>query len=301
MATELSLKIPGSNRNWLKLRAGSNPLSAAGGPLPQLVLPLEARVTDSDITIEILRLSFDLKLGPTLIGKGEIGPLTHLQTDEYPFAATATCPRDALPALLDPSPKGRVSLGLSFKGLFRYRHSYETTDDRAQRLGDADRWHLVSFGEQSAYELEITVARSDWYDQVAVPLGLGSYLVTPISLPNPAVVSSWKASLEHLEDAARALTLGDPPAVFGYCRAAIDALPGDKTQIFDAMPEGKKRDAINTLTKEIGIYLHSGRHVVPNTGGHIAGDFPVDQRDAAFVLNMTKLLLSQIVALTLES
>jgi hypothetical protein len=204
--------------------------------------------------METLRLSFDFKLGPTLIGKGEIGPLTHLQTNEYPFAAAATCPRDALPALLDPSPEGRVSLGLSFRGLFRYRHSYETSDDRARQLGDADRWHLVPFGEQNTYELKIAVARSDWYDQVAVPLGLSSYLVTPINLPSPAVVSSWKASPEHLENAARALTLGDPPAVFGYCRAAIDALPGNKTQIFDAMPEGKKRDAINSLTKQIGQY-----------------------------------------------
>jgi hypothetical protein len=106
--------------------------------------------------------------------------------------------------------------------------------------------------------------------------------------------------LAHLEDAAHALSLGDPPTVFGYCRAAIDALPGNKIQIFDAMPQGKKRDAINDLTKAIGQYLHSGRHVVPNAGGNIAGDLPVDQRDAALALNMTKLLLSQIAGLTLE-
>jgi hypothetical protein len=63
------------------------------------------------------------------------------------------------------------------------------------------------------------------------------------------------------------------------------------------MPEGKKRDAIDELTKSIGKYIHSGRHVVPNTGGDQAGEFPVDQRDAVFVYNMTKLLLSQIYAL----
>jgi len=87
--------------------------------------------------------------------------------------------------------------------------------------------------------------------------------------------------------------------VFGECRAAIDALPGDKTDIFAAMAEGRKRDAINELTKSIGKYIHSGRHVVPNSGGEQAGEFPVDQRDALFAYNTTKLLLSQIASLTL--
>jgi hypothetical protein len=65
------------------------------------------------------------------------------------------------------------------------------------------------------------------------------------------------------------------------------------------MTEGKKRDAIDELTKSIGKYIHSGRNVVPNTGGEQAGEFPVDQRDALFAYNMTKLLLSQIANLTL--
>jgi hypothetical protein len=88
--------------------------------------------------------------------------------------------------------------------------------------------------------------------------------------------------------------------VFGACRAAINALPGDKTAIFAAMSEGKKRDEIDALTKSLGKHLHSGWHVVPNTGGEMAGEFPVDQRDALFVYNMTKLLLSHIANLTLR-
>jgi len=39
--------------------------------------------------------------------------------------------------------------------------------------------------------------------------------------------------------------------------------------------------------------------VVPNAGGELAGEFPVDSRDALFAYNMTKLLLSQIASLTL--
>jgi hypothetical protein len=39
--------------------------------------------------------------------------------------------------------------------------------------------------------------------------------------------------------ALRALVQGNPSGVFGACRAAIDALPGNKTDIFVAMPEGR--------------------------------------------------------------
>jgi hypothetical protein len=37
----------------------------------------------------------------------------------------------------------------------------------------------------------------------------------------------------------------------------------------------------------------------PEPGREQAGEFPVDQRDAVFVYNMTKLLLSHVAALTL--
>jgi hypothetical protein len=302
MPQQLSFSLPGSQRQWLIVRTSTNPITATGGPLPRLSLPLEARVTDGGIEIQLLRLAYDLKLGTIIIGQGEAGPLMHLRTSEQYFAATVTCPREALPYLIDPSPpQGRVALQLALSGFLRFRHSYKPDDDRAQGLGEPGLWNLASVGEQSAQELEFQVARSDWYEQVVAPMRLGSYLITPLFLPDPAAVPSWSAALGHLSEAARALTLGNPPAVFGYCRAAVDSLPGDKTGIFAAMPEGKKRDAIDELTKRIGGYLHSGRHVVPNTGGEQSGDFPVDQRDAVFVYNITKLLLSQIFSLIFAS
>jgi hypothetical protein len=136
--------------------------------------------------------------------------------------------------------------------------------------------------------LEVQVARSDWYEHVVTQLGIGGYLVTPLTLPYG--LPSWKSTLDHLDQAARAMTQADPPAVFGHCRAAVDAVPGAKVNIFDATPEGTKRDAIKELTKRIREYIHSGRHVVRGTASEQAGEFPVDQRDALFVYNMTKLL-----------
>ncbi len=280
------------------LRGGSNPFGASGGPLPQITIPLEARVTERGVDVEILRLAFDLKIGQTLIGQGEIGPYSYLRTTENYLPATATCPQTALPHLINLVPtQGRLNLTLSFRGLLRYRHTYQSGDGHAQGLGEADTWHIESIGDSGMSELDVQVARSDWYEQVIEKFGIGSYLVTSLYLPYGVKV--WEASLRHMSDALRELVQGNPPGVFGACRAAIDALPGDKTAIFAAMPEGKKRDAIDDLTKGIGKYIHSGRHVVPNAGGEQAGEFPVSQQDAAFVYNMTKLLLSQIASLTL--
>lgn len=297
---ELSFRLGASPRQWLTLRGNTNPLSATGGPLPRVTIPLEVRVTERDIQVHILRLAFDLMLGNTLVGQGEIGPYTYLRTDYLYLPVTATCPRDALPYLLNASPpQGRITLTLGLKGLLSYCHNFPQGDERARGLGEPGIWHTESLGNQSIQELDVQVARSDWYEQVVAPLGIGGHLVTPLYLPYG--VKTWEATLGHMDEALRALVQGNPPGVFGACRAAIDALPGNKTGIFDAMPEGKKRDAIDELTKQVGKYIHSGRHVVPNTGGEQAGEFPVDQRGALFVYNMTKLLLSHIASLTMTA
>ena len=300
VATQLSFKLGGAQRDWLTLRRSDNPFSATGGPLPQITIPLEARVTDRGIEIEILRLAFDLKIGRTLVGQGEIGPYSYLRTDPTYLPATATCPQIALSQLINPEPpQGRITLTLVFRGLLRYRHSFPQGDGRAQGLAEPDTWHIESASAQNLTELDVQVARSDWYEQVVEQLNIGSYLITPLYLPYG--VKNWESTLKHMNEALRALVQGNPPGVFGACRGAIDALPGNKTDIFAAIPEGKKRDAIDELTKSIGKYIHSGRHVVPNADGEQAGEFPVDQRDAVFVYNMTKLLLSQIASLTLTS
>jgi hypothetical protein len=299
VATQLSFKLGRSQREWLTLRrSGDNPFTATGGPLPQVTMPLEARIAERDIEVEILRLAFELKIRNTLVGQGEIGPYSYLRTDPNYLPTTATIPQSALPHLITPEPpQGRITLTLVFKGLLRYRHGYQKEDARAQGLGDPDVWHIESLGDQGLSELDVQVARSDWYEQVVEKLGIGSYLITPLYLPYG--IEMWQATLRHLDEALRALVEGSPPGVFGACRAAVDALPGAKTDIFAAMPEGKKRDALNELTKSIGGYIHSGRHVVPNTGAEEAGEFPVDRQDALFAYNVTKLLLSQIARLTL--
>lgn len=297
--SELSFRLGSSPRHWVTLRASTNPCSATAGPVPQIAIPLEARVTDSGIDVHILRLAFDLKMGSTLIGQGEIGPYEHLRTDYLYLPATAYCPQAALAHLLNPEPpQGRITLTLAVKGLLQYRHHYTPDDDRAQGLSEPDVWHIESVTNQGGLNLDVQIPRSDWYENVVARLGVGGYVITPLHLPygSPA----WKATLDHLDAAANGVVNANPPLVFAECRAAIDALPGDKTEIFAAMPDGKKKDAIDALTKAVGQYLHSGRHVVPNSGGQLAGEFPVDQRDAVFAYNATRLLLSHVAGLTLS-
>lgn len=123
MPTQVSFSLAGSHRTLFTLRMSTNPFSATGGPLPRLNIPLEARLTDRDIEVDILRFLFDLKLGNVFIGQGEIGPITHVSTSERYFTAVATCPREALPYLFNPQPSlGRLTLELDLGGLVRYRH-----------------------------------------------------------------------------------------------------------------------------------------------------------------------------------
>lgn len=301
MSNRLYFNLP-SGRPWLTLRRSTNPLSAAGGPVPQILLPLEARLTLPGTEGQILRLAVDASIGTVdssvLVGRGEIGPLSHLGTDDYLFSATVACPHESLALLLDPPP-GSVKLVLRFAGLLRFRHHSREDDKDWRGVEEPDTWHILTVGD-NIHQLETSFARSDWYEQVVEPMKLGRYLIAPLRLPDPSRVTSWNAALGHLDEARRALTAANAPAVFGRCRAAVDALPGDKTKIFEAMPEGKKRDEIDALTKAIGKYIHSGRHVLPGVAQEQPGEFPVDQRDAVFAYHMTALLLSHVAGLVLD-
>ena len=191
MPTQLSLRLAGSHRDFLSLRMSTNPFSATAGPLPRLNIPLEARLTDREIEVEILRLLFDLKPGNTVAGQGEIGPITYLSTDDRPSTAVAPCPREALPYLVNPQPgQGRVTMQLDLGGLLRYRHHFPKGDERARGLEEQDVWNVQSIGEKGTYHLEVQVARSDWYEHVVAQLGIGG-------LPGHAVdAAAQPASLE---------------------------------------------------------------------------------------------------------
>jgi hypothetical protein len=71
-------------------------------------------------------------------------------------------------------------------------------------------------------ELDVQVARSDWYEQAVEKLAIGRYLITPGLPANGA--KTWQATLGHMNNALKALVQGNPPGVFGARWPAIDAL-----------------------------------------------------------------------------
>jgi len=84
----------------------------------------------------------------------------------------------------------------------------------------------------------------------------------------------------NLREAVRALREGDDPLVFSRCRAAVEALLGGQRHVVDG------------LLHKTSSYFHLGRHTAED--GPNQGKFPVDHGDAAFALNLAKLILAHI-------
>jgi hypothetical protein len=56
-------------------------------------------------------------------------------------------------------------------------------DGLAQDPAEAGTRHVESLGNHNVMELDVQVARSDWYEQAVEMLAIGSYLITPVYLP----------------------------------------------------------------------------------------------------------------------
>lgn len=66
-------------------------------------------------------------------------------------------------------------------------------------------------------------------------------------------------------------------------------MPGATQEILSRIADAEKRKHLNDLLKSFGNYLHDGRHVSEQDG-----QSPVDHLDAAFALDMTRVLLSRL-------
>jgi hypothetical protein len=135
----------------------------------------------------------------------------------------------------------------------------------------------------------VQISRSDWYERVLAPIRSEDYVYLEVSVPRGAASTSWRAALQHFTQAEKALVLGDDAAVFVHLRGVMDALPGAKANIFDALPE-PKRKRVDAIAREVGQFLHLGRHVAAS--GADAGSFPVDHVDAEYAIAQMKVLIS---------
>lgn len=148
----------------------------------------------------------------------------------------------------------------------------------------------VSNGMPSALQ----VSRAEWYDRVLAQTRNEQYRYLEIALPkdDKALGDEWMSAVNHLVQAEQAYAAGDDPAVFLYLRGALDSLPGSKKNILDGISEAGKREDLDALLKKAGEFLHNGRHV--GADGTQQGTFPVDHLDAAFAMDLMRVLLSHL-------
>ncbi|MHB8296630.1 MAG: hypothetical protein ACYDH5_18870 [Acidimicrobiales bacterium] len=140
----------------------------------------------------------------------------------------------------------------------------------------------------------LQVPRAEWYERVLAQTRNEQYRYLEIALPKDdrALGAEWTSAVNHLVQAEQAYATGDDPAVFLYLRAALDSLPGAKQNILDAIGDINKRQDLDALLNKAGKFLHDGRHVAAD--GTQLGTFPVDHLDAAFAMDLMRVLLSHL-------
>lgn len=168
-----------------------------------------------------------------------------------------------------------------------------TSPGRAGLSSDCEQGQWTEF-EATVGPSALWIPRSAWYERVLAPTRNEQYRFLEVALPRDdnALRAEWGAAVRNLDDAESSYASGDDPAVFFYLRAALDALPGAKTQILDGISNEDKRRRLDDLLKRAGDFLHNGRHVAKT--GEQAGTFPVDHMDAAFALDLMRVLLSHL-------
>lgn len=140
----------------------------------------------------------------------------------------------------------------------------------------------------------LQVPRTEWYERVLAPTRNEQYRYLEMALPkdDKALDSEWTSSVNHLAQAEQAYAAGDDPAVFLHLRGALDSLPGAKQKVLDDISNPEKRAHLDAILKKAGEFLHAGRHVAAD--GTQQGTFPVDHLDAAFAINLMRVLLSHL-------
>ncbi|WP_298346389.1 hypothetical protein [Ferrimicrobium sp.] len=140
----------------------------------------------------------------------------------------------------------------------------------------------------------ITIERTEWYQRVLSATRSEEYRFLELALPRSdrELAQEWDKAVYHLQNAEGSYASGDDAATFSHLRGALDALPGAKQAICDSIADVGKRRAVDDLLKQLGSYLHLGRHV--SESGPAIGSFPVDHLDAAFAIDLMRTTLSHL-------
>lgn len=282
--------------SWIKL--AFDRIDGRGRVVHRLCFTLKAQVLKASGWLVVDHLYARLLHGQEILGVGETAlryPMRQRPGVDEQLSLEIVVRSEAL-AYLDEQVRGdQIDLTLDFSGRL-FVHTNPQTSDELPAFPSDPGWIMVPVGQSATTQLHLQVARSDWFTRVLQPFGRDRFILTEIRIPVGGVGKQFTAAEKRLSDAERAYSIGDDPATFSYCRAALDALPGAKQEIFKNVVDPGKRQDLDSLAKSLGSYLHRGRHVAGE--GSQQGEFPIDHRDAGFALSMTKLLVAFVSQVT---
>jgi hypothetical protein len=280
------VQLVSGSKTWINAELQS--VGGAGRRAPRLTLNFLMRTTTERISSQLHHVRVRVFSGDELIGEGAVVggdaswhgspclvevPVTHRMIEWV---------TDSLP------PNGDASLKLKWSGILRVMWRPAEGDPIMTSDPVAGEWTFVNIVEN---EMFIGVPRSDWFGKVLQPMGDDQYVYLEVPVPKGAAQGDWNKALALVEEADKAYAIGDDAGVFAKLRGALDALPGAKQNIVHDLPE-PRRSAVDSLLRDVGEFLHHGRHVA--TEGEEAGSFPVNRIDASAALSMVRVMLSYV-------
>ncbi len=274
------VQLVSGTRTWVTPELRS--VAATGRRSPRLQLDFLLRTPSEQVAVQLHHVPVRVFGADELLGGGAI---VGVEAFSYPASCMLEVPvthrmmryvTESLPANAD------AALKLKWSGVLRVKSD--------QVLGDAKpgEWTFVSITDT---EMNIVIARSDWFGKVLQPIADDEYVLLEVAVPKGLAAAGWTKALALLDEAEKAYAIGDDAGVFAKLRGAIDALPGAKQRIVDALPEPRRAE-VNSLLRAVGEYLHHGRHVA--TVGAAAGAFPVNRIDADAALSMVRVMFSYV-------
>jgi hypothetical protein len=281
----MQVRLGDGTTAWAVVEAGT--VHGRGRVAPRLAFTMNARTTRQNMTAQIHLLRAELLVGGERLGQDMLTG-EYLSPGDTQLTVEIPVDRPMLEYFDQLAVDGQVNASLRLSGWLRAQDNNTDLPQYASRPQPGE-WVFERFGHASQTELLFRIARSDWFSQVLEPLGTVDYFFTEIAVPrgdNPL-----RQSGNHLRSAERAYREGNDPQVFSSARAVIDALPGAKTEIFVGLEFKREREALDDLLRSAGVYFHLGRHTADE--GPLQGEFPVDHGDAAFALNLARLILAQ--------
>ena len=275
-----------------------NSISASGRLNPVLCLDLQARAIGAAKSVFVNDLWIEIRYQNELIGRGKFIATTFNAANKIPARVLISLTHQSLDLITNSLPGNASSLDLEvrFTGSILVE---ENTDDpqisnlqySTNEMPKLGQFCLVPVSDNSSSRL--TVERSTWYSSVLSATRHESYNYLEVALPNSLnqtdLTKEFQAALTLLRGAEKSYAQGDDASVFLKLRGWLDNLPGAKKEILSGIADVDKRKHLDNLLNSFGKYLHDGRHVSEDTG-----QFPVDHLDAAFALDMTRVLLSHL-------